>query len=70
LGYAGVAAIVPVADRRRSSRHLAGWSAVPEGHTIHRIARDQNADLGFLTLDDAIARIRAESVAPSLRPKG
>ena len=33
-----MAAIVPVAVAGRRRPHLAGWSAVPEGHTIHRIA--------------------------------
>jgi threonyl-tRNA synthetase len=30
-------------------------------------SRDQNAELGFLTVDDLIARVRAEAVPPSLR---
>jgi len=68
LGYAGVAAIVPVADRRRSSRHLAGWSAVPEGHTIHRIARDQNADLAGHRI--AASAVQARFAAGAARLDG
>jgi threonyl-tRNA synthetase len=38
-----------------------------EGRGVSVRSRDQNAELGFLTLDTFIARVRAEAVAPSLR---
>jgi threonyl-tRNA synthetase len=38
-----------------------------EGRGVSVRSRDQNAELGFLTLESFIARVRAEAVAPSLR---
>ena len=38
-----------------------------EGRGLSVRSRDQNAELGFLTLDDFIARVRAEALPPSLR---
>jgi threonyl-tRNA synthetase len=38
-----------------------------EGRGVSVRSRDQNAELGFLTLDDFIARVRAEALPPSLR---
>ena len=48
---------------------LAGWSAVPEGHTIHRIAHDQNADLAGHRVA-AIGRRRLASSAGAARLDG
>jgi hypothetical protein len=30
-------------------------------------SRDENKELGFLTLDDFVARVRTEALPPSLR---
>jgi threonyl-tRNA synthetase len=38
-----------------------------EGGGVSVRSRDENKELGFLTLDDFIARVQAESIAPSLR---
>ncbi|MEY4575419.1 MAG: hypothetical protein RL701_122 [Pseudomonadota bacterium] len=38
-----------------------------DGRGLSVRSRDQNAELGFLTLDDFIARLRAEALPPSLR---
>ncbi|MEM9863037.1 MAG: threonine--tRNA ligase [Myxococcota bacterium] len=39
-----------------------------EGQGLAVRSRDLNKDLGFIGLDDVIARLRAENLAPSLRP--